>query len=611
MPKHLTGIETAASLPDPSLYDEGYPFQVGGELFVIDGGAWTPVGAAALPMPPHTDLGFTQANLVKQRMAGLRFVTDSFAHDDPRLDSPQVHAAAIVFLGQDLDNGEVEYYDLDVAVDSTLTIKWSLTEYGGGTPSAAIDVDGTPVVTRGSAFVEETIAVAVPAGTETITIRGASASGASWLKVRRMWLSPDTEPTELVGKLVRDRDGRVLRYLGDGEYGVTGADSAFTPSGKGAIGGDYTLAIGRRAVVSPSPDLYNGYDSYGLAVGDGAWSSASDSCAVGADALAPFPEQTVLGVAAVAGASAGDTVLGTYAASGNLYGGTPLGFLPAGPTATPAGGGSLPAGVYRYSVAPYDADGVSRGWPVEVEVSAGSSTVGLSWSAVAGADGYLIFGRRGNDTSLLPIGDVAGTSFNDDGTVEPGTLEPWGALHLPRVDSSGQVGYGERTVIGYSAGADGEYATAVGTGSSADGQGATALGGYTSAAHARSVALGQDATTTRDNQIAMGTPSEFVDMLGGMAVRVRSVSATTTVDTGGNKDHVILVTASAAVTVNLPAASTMTGRVLVVKKIDASANNVTIDPNASETIDGATTRVLSTQWASVRFVSNGTSWFTI
>lgn len=66
-----------------------------------------------------------------------------------------------------------------------------------------------------------------------------------------------------------------------------------------------------------------------------------------------------------------------------------------------------------------------------------------------------------------------------------------------------------------------------------------------------------------------------------------------------------------AVTITLPAASTCTGRIYVIKKIDASGNFVIADGNGSETIDGATTLPLNNQWDSTMIQSNGTAWFVL
>lgn len=90
------------------------------------------------------------------------------------------------------------------------------------------------------------------------------------------------------------------------------------------------------------------------------------------------------------------------------------------------------------------------------------------------------------------------------------------------------------------------------------------------------------------------------------------ISTKTAAYTITSADHTILCNATtAAFTVNLPAAASNSGRIFVIKKIDASPNAITIDGNAAETIDGATTQTLSTQWATLTIQSNGTSWFII
>jgi len=77
-------------------------------------------------------------------------------------------------------------------------------------------------------------------------------------------------------------------------------------------------------------------------------------------------------------------------------------------------------------------------------------------------------------------------------------------------------------------------------------------------------------------------------------------------------DSTLLVDATAAArTITLPAASGATGRIYVVKKTDAGGNSVTVDANASGTIDGATTYVLATQYKFVAIQCDGSNWHVI
>lgn len=81
--------------------------------------------------------------------------------------------------------------------------------------------------------------------------------------------------------------------------------------------------------------------------------------------------------------------------------------------------------------------------------------------------------------------------------------------------------------------------------------------------------------------------------------------------TATTSDGTIEVDASgAARTITLFAASGNAGKIIVVKKTDSSANAVTVDGNASETIDGATTISLASQYSTAILQVNaaGTGW---
>ena len=78
----------------------------------------------------------------------------------------------------------------------------------------------------------------------------------------------------------------------------------------------------------------------------------------------------------------------------------------------------------------------------------------------------------------------------------------------------------------------------------------------------------------------------------------------------GDGDDVLVRTdcTSGAVTITLYTAVGNTGKMVSVKKIDSSANAVTIATTSSQTIDGSTTKTISSQYNSLTMVSNGTNW---
>jgi hypothetical protein len=77
-------------------------------------------------------------------------------------------------------------------------------------------------------------------------------------------------------------------------------------------------------------------------------------------------------------------------------------------------------------------------------------------------------------------------------------------------------------------------------------------------------------------------------------------------------DYTILCNATGgSFTITLPAVASHTNRIYNIKKIDSSANTVTVDGNSSETIDDATTAVLTTQHESITIQSDGSEWWII
>lgn len=90
---------------------------------------------------------------------------------------------------------------------------------------------------------------------------------------------------------------------------------------------------------------------------------------------------------------------------------------------------------------------------------------------------------------------------------------------------------------------------------------------------------------------------------------VLSKTANYTVSTNdGDNVQVNVDATSGAATITFYAASGNTGKIITVKKTDSSANAVTLDGNASETLDGATTATLTAQYDSATYVCDGTNW---
>jgi hypothetical protein len=96
-----------------------------------------------------------------------------------------------------------------------------------------------------------------------------------------------------------------------------------------------------------------------------------------------------------------------------------------------------------------------------------------------------------------------------------------------------------------------------------------------------------------------------------------SVSFAITIQTGcsytvASNDYTILCNPSTVMNINLPPGLNAKGRIYIIKKLSSTgSNNITINPNGTETIDGAASNILSTQYESIMIQSNGTNWFII
>lgn len=94
----------------------------------------------------------------------------------------------------------------------------------------------------------------------------------------------------------------------------------------------------------------------------------------------------------------------------------------------------------------------------------------------------------------------------------------------------------------------------------------------------------------------------IVQMLG-VNVKYRNISATYTATT--SDDYFINIT-SGTFTLNLPTAATPFGQVYVIK--NSGTGTVTVDPNGTQTIDGATTFAINVQNQSITIIGDGSNW---
>jgi len=106
------------------------------------------------------------------------------------------------------------------------------------------------------------------------------------------------------------------------------------------------------------------------------------------------------------------------------------------------------------------------------------------------------------------------------------------------------------------------------------------------------------------------TAAEWNAMTADQQARGYDTVATVTADHTAVTQSLVLVDASGGpVTVTLPGPTSTA--VVTVKKIDSSANAVTIATPGSETIDGDSDRTLTAQWVAREVASDGTNYYLI
>lgn len=117
-------------------------------------------------------------------------------------------------------------------------------------------------------------------------------------------------------------------------------------------------------------------------------------------------------------------------------------------------------------------------------------------------------------------------------------------------------------------------------------------------------------------EIYIGGDAQFdtaVNIDGYLAYHVEGVTIVVGASpySPGSENIIYVNAVGGNVVVTPPAAATRDGKYYTIKKIDASANTVTIDPNGAETIDGALTLVITTQYTAVKIHCDGSNWWIV
>jgi hypothetical protein len=98
-------------------------------------------------------------------------------------------------------------------------------------------------------------------------------------------------------------------------------------------------------------------------------------------------------------------------------------------------------------------------------------------------------------------------------------------------------------------------------------------------------------------------------VIAGGPVQTPFAAKTAAYSVVANTDSILTGDATTATfQFTLPTAASIQGRSFTIKRINSGANNVTIGTTSAQTIDGAATKTLGSQWAFVTVTSDGSNW---
>jgi uncharacterized protein (TIGR02145 family) len=110
--------------------------------------------------------------------------------------------------------------------------------------------------------------------------------------------------------------------------------------------------------------------------------------------------------------------------------------------------------------------------------------------------------------------------------------------------------------------------------------------------------------TNNEIGVNTSTPNSTLDIQGSLGYKYNTITAATTL----NQTHNVVLCNTGPYTVTLPAAASNAGKVYYIKNISSTNVTITLDGNASETIDGSTTYGLGLYKHAVRIICDGNNW---
>lgn len=118
---------------------------------------------------------------------------------------------------------------------------------------------------------------------------------------------------------------------------------------------------------------------------------------------------------------------------------------------------------------------------------------------------------------------------------------------------------------------------------------------------------GTVANPTTTPAITLSTSITGLIMGNGTALSAYTATAVSATGSSAFNTFELCTTGASNITRTLPAP--VANGMISFKKVDSGAGHVVVTQHAAETIDGATTFSINTQYQSINLISDGTNWF--
>lgn len=274
-----------------------------------------------------------------------------------------------------------------------------------------------------------------------------------------------------------------------------------------------------------------------------------------------------------------------------------------------------------------DLDGTFTDYNMRIDTGAGAASLSTGTNNIGIGNGAYGSTSTGNDNIAIGSDTLSQTTANAGNNIAIGK----GALNVTLTSAAGNAVIGVNALSSASGGSANSYNSAIGYQAGRSCISAyNVFAGYNAGSilttGSKNIVIGQGAQPSSNvvhNECTMGDTNmnnfrvpgiglaigaDKMTYAGTYQQKITTVTANTTL---GVHNTVIVDTTSGAITITLPAATSNTGTVYNIKKKTSDVNAITVDANASETIDGALTQTISLQYDSMSIHCDGTTWWII